>query len=646
MTDRLPASTILARARLAAAAGGLAVLALATPALGQGLSIPPRQDARSPTGVSYGSGSYTYSASDLAIGGAEGLTLDRTYISNVPYFSLGGVGWTHNWSGRISLQAAPLDPGSPLLEPRRVPYIYNVTVGARSAGFIGGSHSRPITTGLPQGTYEAITPSGATLVYTGTNQTNGYYIFTDSDGAVINFAAGGQPMRIQDQILPDGTRLDYVYGTAVGSLRVISSRGYAILIEPGTPQGPTTPPGPWKACAVNLTEHVVTATSACPAGVQTVTYSYALVPAGVGSVPALTAATDTGGQTTSYAYERYADGTFAGQPHLTCITLPGQSSCQIDNDYSPCFQRNPLTQQIEWGGAHVTAQRTATGETYNYTYGFNEPEKCEGVFSIDTTVTVNGTAVTRVYPVGNVPDTIVDPLNRATSFRYMVGETWAAEPGRLVGVTYPLGNAIDALNDERGNIVRQTLTAIPGSGLAPRTTIAVFPLSCDPTNRRICNKPASVTDANGNTTDYSYDAAHGGVLTETGPAPAPGGVRPQTRHEYAQRHAWILASGGGYVQAATPVWVRTASSLCRASAATGNPATPCATAGDEVRTAYDYGPNSGPNTLLLRGQTVTSTDPGAGGGLVTTTLRTCYGYDRDGQRISETQPAANLASCP
>jgi hypothetical protein len=74
-----------------------------------------------------------------------------------------------------------------------------------------------------------------------------------------------------------------------------------------------------------------------------------------------------------------------------------------------------------------------------------------------------------------------------------------------------------------------------------------------------------------------------------------------------------LASGGGYVQAATPVRVRMATSLCRTSAATGNPASPCTTAGDEVRTAYDYGPDSGPNTLLLRGRAVTATD----GGVVT-----------------------------
>lgn len=63
----------------------------------------------------------------------------------------------------------------------------------------------------------------------------------------------------------------------------------------------------------------------------------------------------------------------------------------------------------------------------------------------------------------------------------------------------------------------------------------------------------------------------------------------------------------------------------------------CVTPSDEVRTTYDYGPNSGPNNLLLRGMVEDAT--GAA-------LRTCYGYDARGNRISETRPRAGLASCP
>jgi YD repeat-containing protein len=197
------------------------------------------------------------------------------------------------------------------------------------------------------------------------------------------------------------------------------------------------------------------------------------------------------------------------------------------------------------------------------------------------------------------------------------------------------GARTDLQYDGSRNITRVTRHARPGSDLPDIVTSAIYDVS----HPKSAAKPLSRTDANGNTTTYTYAPEHGGVLTETGPAV--NGVQPQTRHEYAQRYAWISNGSGGYVQAATPIWVPTAISLCRTSAATGNPAAPCATAGDEVRTAYDYGPDSGPNTLLLRGQSVTSTDNG-----VTTTLRTCYGYDALGRRISETRPNANLASCP
>ena len=254
----------------------LATGVLAAPAFAQGLSIPPRQDARSPNGVSYGSGAFTHSARDLSIGGdfPQGLTLDRTYISNVHYTSLGGIGWTHNWVARISLQPVPLetDMESPLADPRRAPQIYNVTVGGHSVGFIGGSHFPPAT-GYPQGTYEPIAQTGASLVYTGTDPTNGYYIFTDSDGSVIDFVSGGQPQQIVDWTTPDGTRLTFTYDGTGNTRSVISNRGYALLFEP--------PPvsGQRKVCAVNMAQHYVIATSTCPTGTQSVTYSYTAAPA-------------------------------------------------------------------------------------------------------------------------------------------------------------------------------------------------------------------------------------------------------------------------------------------------------------------------------------------------------------------------------
>ena len=121
-------------------------------------------------------------------------------------------------------------------------------------------------------------------------------------------------------------------------------------------------------------------------------------------------------------------------------------------------------------------------------------------------------------------------------------------------------------------------------------------------------------------------------MSETGPIV--NGIRPQMRYSYAQRYAWIKNSAGAFVQAATPIWVLTQKSQCKSGAALG---AGCAVVGDEVRTTFEYGPNSGPNNLLLRGMVDDAT--GAA-------LRTCYAYDWQGNKISETKPRANLATCP
>ena len=165
-----------------------------------------------------------------------------------------------------------------------------------------------------------------------------------------------------------------------------------------------------------------------------------------------------------------------------------------------------------------------------------------------------------------------------------------------------------------------------------------FPWACGSgvAQFRLCNKPIMMIDANGNQTDYTYDQAHGGVLTETLP-PNASGIRAQTRYSYVQRSAWFKDSSGAYVASPYPVWLLTRKAFCRTSAASGNG---CAGgAADEVVTLYEYGPDSGPNNLFLRGVVEDAT--GAA-------LRTCYAYDDRGNRISETRPegAAALQVCP
>lgn len=210
--------------------------------------------------------------------------------------------------------------------------------------------------------------------------------------------------------------------------------------------------------------------------------------------------------------------------------------------------------------------------------------------------------------------------------RHLFGQD---KTNRLIQTNELSGATLAYTYDDRGNVLT-IRNGVTGDAAAPLLFSAGYPAACD--NPVTCNQPLWTKDANGNQTDYTYDSSHGGVLTVT--APAVNGVRPQTRSTYTQRYAWFKDASGAYVQAAEPIWLLESRSSCKTGAALG---VGCAIAGDEVLTTFEYGPDSGPNNLFLRGQVVTADGQ---------SLRTCYGNDKYGNRISETQPAAQLASCP
>jgi YD repeat-containing protein len=198
----------------------------------------------------------------------------------------------------------------------------------------------------------------------------------------------------------------------------------------------------------------------------------------------------------------------------------------------------------------------------------------------------------------------------------------------LTEVQSPEGNKEVVTYDSQANILTSTLHAKPGSGLPNIVRSATYACSFN------CNSPATMTDARNNTTSFTYSSTHGGILTETSPADA-SGLQAVKRYAYLQRYAWVKASGGGYSQASTPIWMLDSEKTCRTTATVSGS---CAGgAADEVTISYDYGPNSGPNNLWIRGRIVTVDG---------VSRRTCYGYDAIGNKISETTPRAGLTSCP
>lgn len=222
---------------------------------------------------------------------------------------------------------------------------------------------------------------------------------------------------------------------------------------------------------------------------------------------------------------------------------------------------------------------------------------------------------------------VKDPLNRVTTFGYPCsGSGLYYFNTSSYSATSPEGNASIPACDARGNVTSLTVQPKPGSGLVNIVTTAAFPSIC--LNPKTCNQPTATVDARGAQTDYAYDPAHGGLLTET--LPAVNGVRPQKRYAYGQFHAYVRNASGSLVQASSPVWMLTEVSECRTFAS-------CTGGADEVVTSFEYGAAGTVNRLLVRGKVVTS------GGV---SLRSCYSYDPFGNQISVSTPGAGLAVCP
>jgi RHS repeat-associated protein len=585
------------------------------------INLPPRQDTKSSTGVSFKTGSFTLDGIvDLSIGGdgIAGLQLRRSYgsaLSPGVADNTNAQGWTYNTVGLLSRNRRTYGPDEiPPPNQQLIPLVYSVSTGSKTVGFIAGAQN------IPPANYGLMSLGGESLVFTQVgngNQVSGsYFTFTDADGSVYIFPYTSQT-RLQSVTYPDGTRLDFTYVTAPTSNRVtksiISNRGYAILFD-----------GPAQACVVNMAETYVTATSACPPGAQSITYSYTTSTFNPG-VRNLTGATDALGQTTTYSY--------VGADHLGCIKEPGQTVCKISNTYNVCIPRpedisNPPP-NLRYSD-QVISQATGTGETYTYSYQFfGAYEYCSDFtgYGASTTMLAPGNATTVVSTNGaGMPTGITDPLNRSTTVVYSDSSSIEWERALPYSQTEPEGNSQAVTRDTRANITEKQIKAKPGTGLADLIISAGYPSTC--TNRKTCNKPDYVIDARGNRTDYTYDPNHGGVLTETGPADA-AGVRPQKRYSYTQLFAWIKNSSGGFVQASTPVWLLTGTSECMRQAS-------CVGTADEIKTTIIYGASGTANNLLPTVVTVSSGD----GALISTTATT---YDATGNVLAVDGPLPGSA---
>lgn len=193
---------------------------------------------------------------------------------------------------------------------------------------------------------------------------------------------------------------------------------------------------------------------------------------------------------------------------------------------------------------------------------------------------------------------------------------------------------VTMVRDLRGNITEQRLIPVGGSTADALVNTQTFPADC--TFYRTCNRPTQIIDPNGSATNFTYDNAHGGMLTAMGPAPQSGGARPLLLITWGQRYAWDLGANGSLVRNSDPFWVKLSETNCQTTAGS-SPSPACDQNGNVLVKSYEYGDDGTRESLFVKGVAVTADGQ---------TLRTCYDYDEFGRKISETAPAASLSVCP
>jgi hypothetical protein len=584
--------------------------------------IAPEKFLRSPGGVDMRTGQLLYSHTDLSIGGDKGLQLIRHFspVTNGVFTAGTMGGFSHNWDIRVSEKRIKTPTATSVQQ-----HDYQVAVaGPRTKTYRAQYDPEPgdfssFSDGLYTWLEFQYVVHPITHFFMPTQ-----YTYRDSNGLRIAFRptgsqyGGGEGCGIKCAFAAqvsdaDGTTYTLSYDTnSAGVVRlrsVRSNRGYALLFEYG-------PSGVSKACALNLAYTVmpsIATEQVCPAGVLTSTYTY-------NSAGRLVGFTDQSGVASHLG------------PDGSALYWPGESTPYVTNT---------IVQGVYT--AHVAAQSFADGRsyTYNWEYDGNIPVSmiAGGSYTDNNGKTVSahygkykhGTYDPTWY-VTDGPETATDELGRSWTYYYGCAGTAFCGPTPLQRATEPEQNKTLFTRDYYGNVTEKRHVAKPGSGLADIVESASF--YC--LGLINCNKPISKTDANGHTTNYTYDPVHGGLLTAMGPAPAAGGARPLTVNTYAQRYAWTRNSSGVLTQETVPVWVLSSTTVCQTAAGT-NPSPLCDASAPETVTTYQYGANGSAESLLVKGMAVSS------GG---TTLRTCYTYDQDSRKIGETRPNANLSVCP
>jgi YD repeat-containing protein len=621
----------------------------------------PEKIAVTPGGVDIRTGRDTYSKTDVSIGDGSGaISVERTMPTAIEGHVAPFGNFSHNWDILLSIKASSLDQ-----YPGHFDYVANVHFGGRSQTFEKLYLQDPSYRQKSQNDFTRLTNTGSVFTYRATDGTVAEFrpIFEPNSAGTVSNAS------VSYVIEPDGTRYDFEYeaGTSSERLRsVTSSRGYAALFEYGTGAN-------WsqitKDCVINLGITAKPATNVCPAtppAKASFTYS------SVDARPVLTSATAPDNTADEFIYTPLT----AGVSYQMAFKKAGQAAPwqtqSLENYFTPYGELLPVVKAQNFvdgssfsygyvltpetldpsgtatsyesiaGGGYTNALGQATSVEYDFPpmpRSFSPPRAWGGFGHGYVAVNLGDV----VFQVTTGTARIIDALGRTTTSDYCDANAMAnLPPGenrrclvtRLQSTTDPEGNIIKLKFGVNNNPVEIRRIAKLGSGLADTLETATYDgTACINMLLKICNKPLTVTDAKGIVTDYTWDANHGGMLTETRAAPATGAARPQKRYSYQQFSAWYKNAAGTVVQSPYPVWLMTQISECRSGVA---PA--CVGTADETRTTISYavGNATTPSNLLPLSRTVA-----AGNGSISATIS--WTYDVSGNKLTEDGPLSGTA---
>lgn len=608
----------------------------------------PKKQALDKLGVDLTTGQVTHSLTPVSIGGATGLSYRISVFANEANWG-GDPGFMTNYSGRAKpIQVAP--PGSNY-------FVMRVSDDSGSADFhtiVGGAVQQNMVNVPQPYTYSAVGDTRHTLVVNGT-----YLDWTKPDGTLVrylrgaNAVAGAWGSYIQT-VLPNGVTID------LSSSGITTNTGFQLkpIYEADTtpmaktdrslpayvPTATTTAGSGWSSQNPKYIKALNNAYEYWPSsGSFTPTYTWPSAtiewPAGTPRTlfigDSIVRITDAGGGVSELRYRAY-DTAYDQQgnpvpqyptnwdfsPRLVGIKPAGATQETYTYDFNNLFAYN-FTYSAGWNqrlqSAGVTKSANYLGKQSVYT--LYQPTM-GGSNYINVANGDGGVQYVHTIPVG-VPGN-PSLIEYITTDEGRINFETGAARNFPVSFIKNTGPSEYYQYDARGNLESIQYSA---GGLATSVQ-AHYPSNCSPPNTpKTCNQADWIRDARGNVSNYTYHPDSGQVASVTSP-PDADGRRAQTRYEYTQKRA-LYFKGGSSKEYGSWIWMKTAERYCIDSTYVSGS---CA-GGDEVVTTFEYNNDN----LLMTGSTMAA--PGA------PTLRTCFQYDRYGNRIGKTDPNANLTSC-